>query len=141
MEEFMRDASAQLSKLNFSKVERITIQSLDEEASNRKLNSFIDLQKEIQLDLALIRRAKMDKQIAQPKTLSKAMVDSNPLEREEYLMKLQWDALSSIEFSESFTLTELMIYKLKLQILERLSSFNSEKGKAVFASIVNPQKS
>jgi len=139
MEEFMHDIHGQLSKKNIEKVKNINIQSLNKDDANSKLNSMVALQNDIQCDLELIRKAKRDNNAPNPKSLSKTVVDSNPLEREELLMKLQWDALSSIEFGESFTLTEIMIYKLKLQILERLYSFNTEKGKAVFDSVVNPQ--
>lgn len=139
MDEFMHDTSLQLSKKNFAKVEQINIHRLNKKSITRKLNSMITLQNDIQYDLELIRKAERVNTTPNIKSLSKTIVDSNPLEREELLMKLLWDALSSIEFVESFTLTEIMIYKLKLQILERVNSFDADKGKTVFDSVVNPQ--
>ncbi len=139
MDEFMHDVSLQLSKKKAAKVEQINIQHLDKNSISRKLNSMIAFQNDMQYDLEVIRKAERANSTPNIKSLSKTIVDSNPLEREELLMKLLWDALSSIEFVESFTLTEIMIYKLKLQILERLHSFDADKGKAVFDSVVNPQ--
>lgn len=140
MDEFMHDVSVQLSKKNMAKVEKINIQSLSEYADNNKLNSIVTLQGDIKHEVKLFRQAKKDNNATKPESISKTTLDSNPLEREKLVLKLQWDELSSIEFGESFTLTEIMIYKLKLQILERLHSFNAEKGQAVYESAMNIEK-
>jgi hypothetical protein len=55
-------------------------------------------------------------------------------------MQWQWEELDSIVSGKAFTLTEIMVYKLKLQILWRLDSFNSDKGAQVLASVVDPSK-
>ena len=140
MDEFMHDVSVQLSKKNMAKVEKINIQSLSEYADNNKLNSIVTLQGDIKHDVELFRQAKKDNNATKPESSLKTILDSNPLEREKLVLKLQWDELSSIEFGESFTLTEIMIYKLKLQILERLYSFNAEKGQPVYESAMNIEK-
>ena len=53
----------------------------------------------------------------------------NPLEIERGLLHLKWDFLEEQEIEHFFDLDFLIIYYLKLQILERLGSFNKEKGK------------
>jgi len=52
----------------------------------------------------------------------------NPLEIEKRLMRAQWDFLEEQEIGHFFDLDFLIIYYLKLQILERMFSFNKEKG-------------
>lgn len=139
MDEFIHDISSQLSKKNFSKVAHIDIRDINKTSAGSKLNSVAALQNSIQDDLGLIRKTKRDNNLPKLNILSKVLIESKPLERERLLMKLYWDELSSIEFGESFTLAEVMIYKLKLQILERLNSFNTEKGRTIFESLVNTQ--
>lgn len=56
----------------------------------------------------------------------------NPLEAERAILSLYFDFLSEHELSDPFSTTALMIYGLKLQIKERASSFDREKGKAEF---------
>jgi hypothetical protein len=66
--------------------------------------------------------------------------DQNPLEREISIMKWQWEELTNIDFGENFSFTVVLVYKLKLQILHRLNSFNTEKGLGILESVVKPPK-
>ena len=60
--------------------------------------------------------------------------------REEQIMQWQWEELDTIEAGKTFTFTEVVVYKLKLQIIIRLHSFDKEKGAQVLSSVVNPSK-
>ncbi len=57
---------------------------------------------------------------------------SNSLEIEKKLLFLRWTFLDEEESGHFFDLDFLIIYRLKLQILERLAGFNKEKGKKRF---------
>lgn len=57
---------------------------------------------------------------------------SNSLEIEKKLLFLRWNFLDVEESGHFFDLDFLIIYRLKLQILERLAAFNKEKGKKRF---------
>ncbi|MBW2028564.1 MAG: DUF2764 family protein [Deltaproteobacteria bacterium] len=50
-------------------------------------------------------------------------------EKEIALLEIRWDFLSDMEPGHYFDLTALIIYGLKLQILERMQSFSEEKGR------------
>ena len=54
--------------------------------------------------------------------------DMNPLEGERALLGMYFDFLSSREGGSPFSSRALMIYALKLQLMERSSSFSQEKG-------------
>jgi len=58
--------------------------------------------------------------------------EENPLEAEKKLLELRWQFLDDLEKDHHFDLSFLVIYFIKLQILERLSVFNKEEGKNRF---------
>jgi len=58
--------------------------------------------------------------------------DGNPLEVEKRLLKYRWDFLEAQEEAHHFDLGFILLYYMKLQILDWLAEFNAEKGLAVF---------
>lgn len=140
LSEFYEEASSQLSEKNFEKLKNTDLQNLNERSLQARMNSFCELVKALKADVAEIRKVRSKGQLPNVHTLPKSFADKNPLEREKLLLKLQWDALTDLEFGETFSLTGVFIYKLKLQILERCTSFDAKKGRLVLESIVNPAK-
>lgn len=138
--EFYEEAGAQLSEKNFEKLKSMDLQDVNGRNVQARMNSFWDLERGLKADLAEVRKARKDGQRPNVHTLPKSFADKNPLEREKVLLKIQWDALGDLEFGETFSFTGVLVYKLKLQILERLASFDVKKGRQVLASIVNPAK-
>lgn len=59
----------------------------------------------------------------------------SPLNAEIELLRLRWDFLVGREWACDFDLNELIIYSLKLQLLERLSKFEAERGREVLDGI------
>jgi len=57
---------------------------------------------------------------------------NNPLEIEKQILLLRWNFLEEEELEHFFDLDFLIIYNLKLQILERLFIFDKKKGKERF---------
>jgi hypothetical protein len=60
----------------------------------------------------------------------------NPLKAEMFFIQMLWDMCDELEASQIFNLEFLIIYHLRLQILERKNSFNAEKGRQNVESIV-----
>lgn len=54
--------------------------------------------------------------------------ENHPLDIEKKLLKLRWDFLEDLELGHYFDIEFLILYHYKLQILERLKSFDREKG-------------
>lgn len=54
--------------------------------------------------------------------------DGNPLQAEKNLLRLRWEFIEEMGKDHHFDTGFLVIYYLKLQLLERLATFNKERG-------------
>ena len=62
--------------------------------------------------------------------------EKNPLEVERELLLFRWNLLEELELGHCFDLDFLIIYYLKLQLLERLFIFDKEQGKEKFQALL-----
>ncbi|MCL3782198.1 DUF2764 family protein [Prolixibacteraceae bacterium JC049] len=138
IDEFNHDAKSQLSARHYRLLESVDIQKMNE--SEVKESSIASLFSELQEDLTEIRNARTEKRQPSLGRLPKAVISGNPLQREENIIKWQWEELDTIEVGKTFTFTEVLVYKLKLQLLIRMNSFNEARGAEILASVVDPQK-
>lgn len=139
MGEFNHDAKSQLSAKHFKELKSVDIQKMGDSIKSG-LKDITVMINDVQLDISEIRKARMQNRQPSLERLPKTTITANPLEREKQIMRWQWEELDSIETGKTFTLTEVIVYKLKLQILSRLNSFNIEGGSQVLASVINPLK-
>ncbi len=135
LENFHNEAKEQLSSKKFEKLLKLDLKNINHETP-RSLNRFIEAIEKLHTDFVEIRNAKANERSLKLTTLSKVMIEQNPLEREKSIMKWQWEQLTNIDVGETFTFTEVLVYKLKLQILHRLHSFQPEKGREILESVV-----
>jgi hypothetical protein len=135
-EEFYSDSKKQLSSKHFKMLEEADTQKIDPGAKG-KLQRIFGLNTRLQNDLEEIRDAKTEKRHPNLAHLPKSVTGSNPLEREKQIMQWQWEQLEAIESGSTFAFINVLVYKLKLQILIRMDSFNREQGAKVLASVVN----
>ena len=140
MEEFTEDAKSQLSAKHFKKLEPVDIYKSTDSEGKVSLKSIAVMLDEMKEDMAELRAAKAQRRTPSLERLPITVVHANPLEREKLIMRWQWEELDTIVAGESFSLTEVMVYKLRLQILNRLNSFDKDRGSEVLASVVNPPK-
>ncbi len=140
IDEFTNDAKEQLSAKHFKQLELVDIYQAADLEGKVGLKSIGIMLGELQEDITEIRTAKAQKRTPNLDRLPQTVVNANPLEREKLIMRWQWEELNTIQAGEVFTLTEVMVYKLQLQILNRLNSFNKESGSKILASVVNPSK-
>ncbi|TKG92856.1 DUF2764 family protein [Puteibacter caeruleilacunae] len=139
LDEFNSDAKSQLSSRHFRLLELVELGKINSE-KKAGLKSIAEMLADVQQDISEIRSAKAQNRQPQMAKLPKSLSALNPLEREKLILQWQWEELDSIESGKTFTLTEVMVYKLKLQILNRLHSFDEKKGAQILASVVNPSK-
>ncbi len=137
IDEFINDAKSQLSARHFKLLEFVDIQKMDAASGLKSLFSVLS---EMQHDLSELRKAKAQNREPNLARLPKSVLAGNPLEREKLIMQYQWEELDSIESGKTFTMTEVLVYKLKLQILSRMESFSPEHGAQVLDSVINPSK-
>lgn len=57
--------------------------------------------------------------------------------RERRLDAMKWDLLDDVTFADIFSINAMMVYLLKLQILERWASLDKVHGEQKFRSIVH----
>jgi len=138
LQEFMHDAQFQLSEKVYQKLEALDIQQLDTSEGTTNLQSAVERYMELETDKLEIRHAERESRTPNVINIPNRVMEKNPLELEKFFMKALWDELDSIDATEHFTMTEVFVYKLKLQILERLHSFNTEKGLEILDKVVNP---
>jgi len=138
MDEFDRDAKNQLSARLYKRLQSVDIKLMD--ATNGGLKNVASLLNDVKQDLSEIREAKAQKRQLKLERLPQKVITGDPLVREEQIMQWQWEELDTIEAGKTFTFTEVVVYKLKLQIVSRLNSFDDNKGAQVLASVVNPSK-
>lgn len=138
--EFFQEAQSQLSKKSFQKLDQFSFQNISTGSVKGKLKKFTNLIDELQQDMTELRAARRQKKSPELINLSKSLLDMNPLERELAIIKWQWDHLTAMEVGANFTMTELMVYKLKLELAHRIYSFNEEQGSKVLDSVVNPSQ-
>lgn len=62
---------------------------------------------------------------------------NSPLMAEEILNKARWRYLDELEFGHYFDIERLVIFFIKLQILERISLFDTEKGRDALDAVVS----
>ena len=67
-----------------------------------------------------------------PWFLKDALAQKDPLSREKAIEKARWDFISGEEYRYMFDMSRLVLYSIKVQILERLAAFEHEKGKKTF---------
>ena len=67
--------------------------------------------------------------------IHRATFSMNPLEGEKEILAIYFDFLDSNTPSDVFSLEALMIYALKIQIIERLNAFSVEKGRNEFRTL------
>jgi len=72
--------------------------------------------------------------------IREALKGPSPHAIETAILELRWNFLTDNEVGHYFDLTALIIYSLKLQMLERIASFDKEKGRQVLQSIIEGNK-
>ncbi len=140
VDELHNEAKSQLSKKHFRLLQSLDIRKLGSSAIDGGPASIRQMFEELELDLNEIRDARAQKRTPDPGFLPKNVGSVNPLEREKAIMHWQWEELDSIEAGKTFSVTELLVYKMRLQLLHRLHSFNIEEGGKVLESVVNPKE-
>ena len=138
-DEFHRDSQEQLSSKHFKILKEADLRGINS-AAKGKLKNISVLNDKLQRDLMEIRNTKAEKRHPNLAYLPKAVSELNPLEREKQILQWQWKELDDMEAGSTFSLINVLVYKLKLQILIRMNSFNQEQGSKVLASIINGEQ-
>ncbi len=89
----------------------------------------MDLRKAIS-EVRSARKISSERRI--PDLVKEVFDQGTPLDMEKTLEKMEWDFLEEKEIDYHFDLNWLIVYSLKIGILERLAEFDKERGRQVF---------
>ena len=96
------------------------------------INKWKKFERTLREELAALRQKRRAGKTEITKMLMDAMEEKDPLSKEKAIEKIKWDFLEDEEHKHMFDINRLVVYFLKVQILERISLFDKEKGKETF---------
>lgn len=147
LEDFSRLCEEQLSKKDFETLKNAVIVPGTGKIGNSILKKWTNWETSLRNELAVQRgKAKhvesedylhpLESEIFEVKEVVRgALSIESPLEAEDYLDKARWRFLDDLEVDHYFDFEKLLIYSLKLQLLNRRSLFTREKGTANYTRI------
>ena len=140
-DEFMRSAKRYLSKKDYESLSSLSAVSFSSNPSSRVAREWKEYRDRIE-SLIISERASLlgFEGYGEGEAADKALRDRihsivtelDPLEAEKAVLSIYFDFLSSREGGSLFSTEALMIYALKLQLMERAAAFSEEKGQAEF---------
>ena len=136
-EDFLQEAEKWLSKRDYGVLRRAHYDSTDLAMSGPKLlKKYVEREFEFRTELAAWRKARKEGMDYKPESFSVSLLkEGNPFDVEKALLRRRWDLISEVEADYHFDLQFLILYFFKLQILEKLSLYNKEKGLEIFQKI------
>jgi len=134
---FLQEAGKWLSSKDFMVLSGADIN--DVSLKNHSFSVLIEykiFERGLRDELRLWREAlRTNRECAISPDLRKALTQGNPLDIEKNLLQLRWNFIEEKEEGHYFDLEFLILYFLKVQIIERLFTFNKEKGMAKFEKL------
>ncbi|MCF7873470.1 MAG: DUF2764 domain-containing protein [Candidatus Omnitrophica bacterium] len=133
---FLEEAKKWLTKEDFIKLQEADLDDLEKKGKNRFLQEYKEFELSLRKELAAYRQSKKSKQEYGPRLiLEKKLLEGNPLEVENKLFFYRWQELSERSKEYVFNLEAVIAYFLKLQILEKVLSFDKKEGTKKFDSL------
>ncbi|HBY17700.1 MAG: Uncharacterized protein XD77_1308 [Marinimicrobia bacterium 46_47] len=136
---FLDEARKWLSPRDYLKVASASIRHYEKPPYGSKTSlQYADFEKKLRRELAGYRKARKEDHEYRLQGFSQNLVkEGNPLEIEKKLILERWAYLDELEFGHYSDVDFLVITALKIQLLERLMSFDKEKGMEIFESVVS----
>lgn len=130
MDFFLTEAEKWANRRDFDLLSGLDLDEVTSHPSDpQSLKAYKAIELAIRNDLVAWRREKRAGREHKPGAFPlSAIKDSNPLQVEKNLLKLRWDFLTEKQLDHHFDLEALVLYRLKLEILERLAQYDREKG-------------
>jgi len=102
-------------------------------------DTYLSFEERFSRELAEWRREqKKGQERKLPPELAALVSEGDPLIVEKMLLKARWDFLDESVIEHHFDLSFLVVYFLKLQILEKLAEYDPEKGRDVYQRLITP---
>lgn len=128
-EGFLGEAKKWLSDKDFSSVSGVSLNDFyPRDGDSEVLANYKNFERALREEISRFRRN--ESRIGSSFDLN--LNQGTPLEIEKALLHLRWEFIESLEGGHFFDLEILILHFLKLQVLERLFTFDRDKGTVVF---------
>ena len=139
-EEFLHCCQSNVSEENYERLKNLSLDSKEGPLVAEWAKFYGMLTKEVNyqrsLNLGKSYSSAYDKDGFIAQVASSAISAKNPLEAERILLEYEFENLDSLVGLHMFDDHVLFGYAIKLKLLERLNSFEQEKGKAEFQTLL-----
>ena len=146
MDTFNDVCESTLREEDYSLVKKASLDDFDFETANPVLKRWTVFEQSLRNELAKLRGANLgidaQKYVKQfidntttPAIAAGAFKQETPLKTELYLQKERWTFLDELEAGHFFDVENLIVYSLRLQILERKVQFKKDAGNENFTEI------
>jgi len=127
---FLEEAKKWLTDSEFKVISQVALDDFSKASGEPQvLSDYKSFEQDLREEISLLRKARRDNKSYQSKPeMMSAISGQSPLEAEINLFKLRWKFLQEKVLEHNFDFSSLILYFLQLQILERISSFDKEKG-------------
>jgi len=148
-DDFLANCEKYLKKTDFNILESISLFDVEkDEASFDIVRRFFGWERGVRNALVRLRAEKLGLKpdefvrgeiVDHSQTLlaEEAFYTDSPLMAEEILNRARWRYLDELEFGHYFDIERLVVFFIKLQILERISSFDAEEGRERLNAVVS----
>ena len=133
---FLEEAKKWLSIRAFLILSSVDIDDFDAKPQDiETLREYKNFERTLREELVLIRRSSQAAANNFFIYIKGDYLEGNPLEVEKNLLHLRWEFIEQRQKDHYFDLDFLVFYFLKLQIIERLLTFDKEEGTKIFDSL------
>ncbi|HEX9935249.1 MAG TPA: DUF2764 family protein [bacterium] len=133
---FLGEAEKWMSPADFSMLRGVRLGETDPlKPVSGLARTYGAFEKQFAGELAEWRKARRNRQETKPSFPQALVREGNPLEVEKKLLLYRWRAIEEYAVGHHFDMDILSAYYLQLQILDRLSLFNKEKGMQTFRTL------
>lgn len=141
---FLKDAQQHLDPGDFDLLDRAVLEAIDSQGAHPFLDQWTDLNRRLKNEIVRFRAKKFGQDPGEftqgdgyvpldvVERLGQIMKIPNPLQAEKAIDQLRWEKLDEYSVGHSFDLEVLMVYGLKLQILDRYHVIHSGQGEDAF---------
>ena len=137
VEKFLDEARNWMAARDYRILTRVDMNDFDIKMKIEPVyDRFRAYESKIRTDIGLWRDAQKHNQEYKPVNfLASQIKEGNPLEIELRFMEMRWQFIDELERDHHFDLGFLILYYLKLQILQRYFTFNKESGLEKFQKL------
>ena len=136
-ENFLAEAKKWLSSNDYASLAAVDLHKLASmPVKPAVLQQYLNFENKLRQELAEWRMAKKKNSDYKLETIANSVLtEGTPLDVEKRLLRLRWDYIEELALVHYFDIEFLILYMLKLQILERIASFDKEIGLETFQKL------